>query len=267
MAKSSKSFFNSESGNAVVVAFDYGITGAVHQEAKNPRATMEKFMAGEPEGVLLSPILIHRFADVFEKYPTVAPIASLDSIVRNPNLTGPVQLFDFDTAIRMGARGVKSLLILGQTDGILLLQNMQRASHLADLAFKQGVPLMLEVVFWGPQIPPEKQNDPDLIYSGCRLGLELGADSIKTTYTGDAKSFKDITSSLPIPILILGGSKSPNTENVFQSVMDAMDAGARGVVFGRNIYQHESPEGMVKALKALVHNGISAGEAIRITKT
>jgi DhnA family fructose-bisphosphate aldolase class Ia len=41
-----------------------------------------------------------------------------------------------------------------------------------------------------------------------------------------------------------------------------MDSGAKGVAFGRNVFQHENPAAMVLALKELVHNGVSVKEAI-----
>ena len=93
------------------------------------------------------------------------------------------------------------------------------------------------------------------------MAFECGADVIKTTYTGDPKSFKEITSSIPIPIIVLGGAKG-ELQNIFQGVRDAMDSGAKGVAFGRNVFQHENPPVMVNALKELVHNGASVKEAL-----
>jgi fructose-bisphosphate aldolase/2-amino-3,7-dideoxy-D-threo-hept-6-ulosonate synthase len=93
------------------------------------------------------------------------------------------------------------------------------------------------------------------------MALECGADVIKTTYTGDPKSFKEVLANVPIPVIILGGAAG-ELATVFQGVRDAMDAGAAGVAFGRNVFQSENPTVMVNALKELVHNGATVKEAI-----
>jgi len=251
----SDNILDSKSGNAACVAFDHGIDGSALPGSRNPRAAVERFIVAQPDAVLMSPPLLHVCADLFEKYPAVTPIASLGFTV---------QFFDFDFAVQMGAKAIKNLLILGQP-GNGTFENMRSTAHLASQARKKGIPFMVEAVLWGSEIPEEKRNDPELIYKACRMALECGADLVKTTYTGDANSFKDITSSLPIPILILGGAKGDLVDK-FQVVREAMDVGARGVVFGRNVFQHKSPSKVVEALKGLVHNGITAGEAIEKTK-
>ncbi len=247
------------------MAFDYGMNGTVHQEAKNPGAAMEKFMSARPDGVLSSPTLIRRYADLFEKYDSVTPIATLDAFTRTPALYGPMQVFNLDYAIEAGAKAIKCFVISGQSESRLLLENFRYVADVGEQAHKKGVPFIIEAVNWGAEIPDEKKNDPEELHKVCRFALELGADIIKTEYTGDAESFKEIASCLPVPVLILGGSKG-KLEDVFQKVKEAVDSGARGVVFGRNIYKAESPVRMVAALKALVHDGITAAEAIAIIR-
>lgn len=257
--------FDSKSGKAVLVAFDYGMNGTVHQEAKNPGETMAKFMSAQPDGVLSSPILIQRNADLFTKFPSVTPVATLDVFTRTPALYGPMQVYDFDYAIRLGARAIKCFIISGQSESRVLLENFRYVARVGEQTHKQGVPFIIEAVNWGPEIPDARKTDPEEIHKVCRFALELGADIIKTEYTGDPVSFKEIADCLPIPIMILGGSKG-ELEEVFAKVKEATGAGARGVVFGRNIYKAKDPARMVEALKALVHNGVAISDAIQIMK-
>jgi len=261
----SSGIFDGKSGRAVMVAFDYGMNGTVHQEAKNPGAAMERFMSAQPDGVLSSPTLIRRYADLFKKYSSVTPVATLDAFTRIPSLYGPMQVFSLDYAVQSGAEAIKCFIIGGQSESGMLLENFRYVASLGEQAHKKNVTFLIEAVNWGAEIPDEKKDDPEELHKVCRFALELGADIIKTEYTGDAKSFHEIASCLPIPVLILGGSKG-KLEDVFQKVREAVDAGARGVVFGRNIYKAESPARMVEALKALVHDGIAAAEAVEITK-
>jgi len=258
MVKSKNSLFN-DSGKSVIVAFDHGIAGLEYKS--NPRASVEKFIGSRPDGILMSPPLIKLCADLFAKYPEIVPIATVVTIYSIPNFSAPVQVSDFEFAIDMGARAIKNLLILGQADSKDMTENMKNTCYLASLARKKGIPFMVEAVGWGPLIPIDKQNDPEIIGKVCRMAFECGADIIKTGYTGDPKSFKEVVNSVPVPIIVLGGAKG-ELQNTFQGVRDAIDCGAKGVAFGRNVYQHENPPLMVSVLKELVYNGASVEKAL-----
>jgi DhnA family fructose-bisphosphate aldolase class Ia len=241
---------------------DHGLASLVFEEFKNPRATLAKVLEGGPDGVLISPMLISQFADLFNQYPTVRAIATLDAVIL-PELCGPIQVFDLDFAVRMGAKAVKSLLVFGQSDPMAYLENVRRVGNLAQQARDRNIPFIVECVLWGPKIPQEKRNDPELTNLACRVAFELGAYLIKTEYTGDEKSFRDITANYPIPILVLGGSKT-GLKVLFQRIKGAMNAGARGVVIGRNVFQQESPAKLVRALNCLVNDNGSIKEALKI---
>lgn len=255
---------NNRSGNVNIVAMDHGLASFVFPEFKNPGVTLEKVLEGRPDGVLVSPMLIYHFANLFEQYPMVKPIATLDAVII-PELSGPTPVFSLDYAIKAGAKAVKSLLVFGQSDPAKYLDNMRYVAHLAEQARQSKIPFMVEAVLWGPEIPPQEKNDPELINRACRVAFELGADLIKTEYTGDEKSFRDITSNYPIPILVLGGSKI-DLNDLFQRVKEAMRAGARGVVIGRNVFQQESPAKLVRALNGIVHEDVSVNQALEIVK-
>ncbi|MCP8313594.1 MAG: 3-hydroxy-5-phosphonooxypentane-2,4-dione thiolase LsrF, partial [archaeon] len=49
--------------------------------------------------------------------------------------------------------------------------------------------------------------------------------------------------------------------DVFQLVHDALETGAIGVDMGRNIWQHDYPIAMIKAIRAIVHEGATTKEA------
>jgi DhnA family fructose-bisphosphate aldolase class Ia len=97
--------------------------------------------------------------------------------------------------------------------------------------------------------------------SACRLGFEHGAHVLKTYATGSAESFRRVIASCPAPVLIAGGPKMDSERAMLQVVRDTLDAGGRGVVFGRNIWQSPQPAKMVKALRHLIHEGGTVEEA------
>ena len=85
-----------------------------------------------------------------------------------------------------------------------------------------------------------------------RIMAELGADMVKTFYTGE--SFATVTAGTPIPILALGAKKTKFEKDALRLAASAVRDGARGVVFGRNVVQAREPERFLDALKEVVKN-------------
>jgi putative autoinducer-2 (AI-2) aldolase len=102
----------------------------------------------------------------------------------------------------------------------------------------------------------------DVRYLGlaCRIAAELGAHVVKTYYCED---FEQLIESCPIPVIIAGGKKTPEME-ALELTHNAVTRGAVGVDMGRNIFQSDSPVGMIRAVRAIVHENVSVKEAFRI---
>jgi DhnA family fructose-bisphosphate aldolase class Ia len=95
--------------------------------------------------------------------------------------------------------------------------------------------------------------------SAARIAFEHGADLVKSYYT---ENFREVTDNCPVPVLIAGGPRMETAEETLQVVSDATQAGAAGVVFGRNIWQSGDTRGMIRALNAIIHEGRPAAEAL-----
>jgi fructose-bisphosphate aldolase, class I len=63
-----------------------------------------------------------------------------------------------------------------------------------------------------------------------------------------------------VPVLVRGGGRAPDQE-ILERTEALIQQGAAGIVYGRNVIQHQNPAGMTKALMAIVHEGAAAGEA------
>ena len=87
---------------------------------------------------------------------------------------------------------------------------------------------------------------------------------IKTFYTDER--FDEITSSVPLPIFILGSKKLPREIDALKLVEDANKKGARGIAFGRNIFQAKDPNKMIDVFQAIIKKGASADEALELLK-
>ena len=95
----------------------------------------------------------------------------------------------------------------------------------------------------------------------ARVAFEIGCDVGKTTWTGDEDSFARVTRAAPIPLLVAGGAKT-NTREMLTMVEKAMNNGAAGVCMGRQVFAHEQPSAVARALVLIVHQNLSADHAM-----
>jgi len=101
-----------------------------------------------------------------------------------------------------------------------------------------GHPLLAMMYPRGPKI--KDPCDVKVVKHAVRIAAELGVDIIKTNYTGDAKSFKEVVDgAMGVPVVIAGGAKGSDMETL-EMVEGAIKAGAAGVAMGRNAFQHKS---------------------------
>jgi DhnA family fructose-bisphosphate aldolase class Ia len=89
----------------------------------------------------------------------------------------------------------------------------------------------------------------------------MGADIVKTYYCED---FEKVTSKCPVPIVIAGGPKFDTIKEALEITYNAMCQGAAGVDMGRNIWQSEQPEAMIKAIHAIVKKNYNVKEALEL---
>jgi fructose-bisphosphate aldolase/2-amino-3,7-dideoxy-D-threo-hept-6-ulosonate synthase len=124
-----------------------------------------------------------------------------------------------------------------------------------------GMPLLAMMYARGPKIKDE--TAVEAVKLAARVGAELGADIVKTTYTGDPDSFREVVEGCPVPVVIAGGSKLNDLETL-NMIEGAMKAGAAGLSVGRNVFQHEHPDRLVRAACAIVHESKTTEEAMEL---
>jgi DhnA family fructose-bisphosphate aldolase class Ia len=239
---------------------------------EDPRATLSKVLEGCPDGVLITPNFARRFQGILSSIPDLKLIIRVDFFATStvPGETGTeIQclLSDVEEAMRVGADGIAAFLIFGREDPRDFSANIGYIAALSKETHRCGIPLVIETVFWGRRtsvVAPEREAE--LLEAACRIAFEIGADVIKAPYPRDRTWFSRITKNSPIPILVLGGPRMDTAREALEMVRDALEGGAQGVIFGRNIWQHKSPDKMVKAIKAIVHRGSSVDDALELLK-
>jgi len=148
-------------------------------------------------------------------------------------------------ALRLGADSVKVLAGSGDRSQWTALQRY------ALVCERWGMPFQAEVIPGGFDQP--EKHTPQNIASVCRQAAEMGADYVKTFYTGDPESMRRVVDGATVPVVILGGDRAPDEESLLRQVRDALSAGVSGVAFGRNIWSHADPAGITRRLVAVVH--------------
>jgi putative autoinducer-2 (AI-2) aldolase len=103
-------------------------------------------------------------------------------------------------------------------------------------------------------------RDARYLSLACRICAELGAHFVKTYYCED---FEEVVANTPVPVVIAGGKKLPERDAI-DLAGKAIRAGAKGVDMGRNIFQSDCPVGMIRAVRAVVHDGAEVEEAFEL---
>jgi fructose-bisphosphate aldolase/2-amino-3,7-dideoxy-D-threo-hept-6-ulosonate synthase len=178
-----------------------------------------------------------------------------------PDPNNKVQVCSVEECIKMGADAVSVHINIGSETEADQLSILGSVSERCDL---WGMPLVAMMYPRGKSIV--NPNDVEVVAHAARAGAELGADIIKTNYTGDPETFRRVVEGCPVPVVIAGGPKTETDMEFLQMIEGAIKAGGRGVSIGRNVFQHEDPVKMTVAIAAIVNQGKTAAEAAESLK-
>ncbi|MDA4846639.1 class I fructose-bisphosphate aldolase [Hoeflea poritis] len=169
-------------------------------------------------------------------------------------------------ALEMDAAAVVVNLFMLPDEPDLFRQCVENISRVREACHRYGMPLMIEPLV---MLPNEQRGgyqvdgDAEKIVTLVRLASEMGADIIKADPTENPEDFHKVVETARVPVLVRGGGKE-DLRNVFNKSAALMAQGASGMVYGRNIYQHDNPRAVVAALMAMIHKGASGEEAWEI---
>jgi len=252
---------NRDTGRTVVVPMDHGTTIGPIRGLENMRDTVSKVVSGGANAILMHKGMVqagHRGGG--RDIGLIVHLSAGTSLSPDPNAKVPV--CTVEEAIKLGADAVSIHVNVGaSTDGAML----EDFGATSQACMYWGMPLLAMVYTRGPKI--ESEFDVKYVKHAARLGAELGADIVKVNYTGSPESFQEAVKGCPVPVVIAGGEKVETDEELLQVVAGAMKAGGAGVSIGRNAFQHADPEGMVRAISMMVHEGASAEEARRFLES
>ena len=250
---------NRNTGKTVIVPMDHGVSVGPIKGLIDMSKTVDQVAEGGANAVI-GHIGLPRYGH--RRYgKDIGLILHLSaSSTLSPKPNRKVLVNTVENAMRMGADGVSIHINIGDDYESEMLHDFGKVA--VECSY-WGMPLIAMMYPRGVKIEDEKDVGPVKI--AARIGAELGADFVKTVYTGDPESFAEVVEGCPAPILIAGGSKS-GTEEMFQSIEGAMKAGAKGLSIGRNVFQHDNPSLFVRAACAIVHDNKTAAEAMEMLR-
>ncbi len=166
-------------------------------------------------------------------------------------------------ALEMDAACVVVNLFMLPDEPEMFRQCVENISRVRAACHRYGMPLMIEPLV---MLPNELRGgyqvdgDAEKIVTLVRLAAEMGADIIKADPTSDPNEFHRVVEAARVPVLVRGGGKE-DLKTVLRKSAALLAQGAKGMVYGRNIYQHENPGAVVRALMAMIHDGADGDAA------
>lgn len=243
-------------GKMLCIPMDHGVSIGPVRGLDTIYSTIELVAEGGA-----SAILVHKgILKALHNPPNTGVIMHLSASTDiGPSPNRKVLIASVEEAIRLGADAVSVHINVGCRDEPEMLQNL---GMVADECDRWGMPLVAMMYPRGENI--KNPYDPDIVAHVARIGAEAGADIVKTVYTGSPDTFSRVVRGCPVPVVIAGGPKVNSDREVLLMAKGALDAGAMGVTFGRNVFQHSDPRGITKALSRLVFDGVDVDEALKV---
>ena len=252
-----------ESGRCIDVAVDHGFFGqaGLLLGIEDMAAAIDVLVDAGPDAIQLAPGQAPLLQE--RRGPKPALVLRID-VTNAYEPEPPAQAFSvlvddaIGLAVRLDAACVCVNLLDAPGQGELRRQCIANVAAARAACERAGMPLMVEPLVLDPAEGGYADvGDTDRVVALVRQAAELGADLIKAHPTDDLADFARVVTVAGVPVLPRGGGRVDDAE-VLERTHALIAAGAAGIVYGRNVIQHENPRAMVRALRAIVHEGASA---------
>jgi fructose-bisphosphate aldolase/2-amino-3,7-dideoxy-D-threo-hept-6-ulosonate synthase len=244
-------------GKALIVAMDHGVSSGPVAGLEDIRKAVANVAKGGATGVVLHKGLVSFAKDYFdERLALILHLSASSSLSTRPNRK--VLVTRVEEAISFGADAVSVHVNIGGEDDEGMLQDLGATASSCD---RFGMPLLAMMYPRGSNI--KNPYDVDVVKHVARVGAELGADVVKTLYTGTPETFKEVVRGCPVPVVVAGGPKLDSERAALEMVEGAMAGGAAGVSMGRNIFQARDPISTTRAIARIIFDGASIDEVYR----
>ncbi len=256
--KNLSQFFQSD-GRTVILPIDHG-TAIPVAGLESPSAFIEK-MNPFVDGYVVNLGVAVSAMDVLENKGICLRTDSYKPRYGENMDEGSYRIFGADEACSIGANAMMNMLYLHHSNEAGICRE---AAELIGESLETDIPVILESLPFG--IGRSDDYTVENIAFAVRAAAEIGADVVKTAFPtgGSVDDFKSIIDACFVPVIVLGGAALGDDETLLTTVKNSIDAGAKGIAIGRNVWQHPQPTKIASALRAIVHEEESVACALKI---
>ena len=248
--------FDRNTGNTIIIPMDHGVGAGPIKGLTDLPSTVNKVAEGGANAVLGHmglPKYGHR--GYGRDVGLIIHLSASTALGPDPN--HKVLVTTVEEAIKVGADAVSVHINVGAEDEAEMLQGLGFVAKKCD---EWGMPLLAMMYPRGTKVTSE--HDVEYVKHAARVGAELGADIVKTNYTGDIDTFREVVKGCPVPVVIAGGPQMDTDRDILQMVYDSLEAGGKGVAMGRNVFQSDDPTTLVANISKIAHQGMTPDEAL-----
>lgn len=238
-------------GRAHFLPVDHGYFQGPTTKLEEPGKTIKPLLP-HVDALMLTRGILRSCVDPEKKKPFILRVSGGTSMARKDELDQEGITTSVKEAVRLNASAVSMSIFVGSESEHETLLNL---SDLVNECEEYGIPVMA-VTAVGAEL---EKRDARYLALASRIAAEHGARVVKTYYCEE--NFEEVVRGCPVPIVIAGGPKVDSEFEVFSWVYDAIQKGAVGVNLGRNVWQHEHPVAMAKAVHAIIHEDAEPEEA------
>lgn len=241
-------------GKGVVVPLDDSLTSSNNKGLRDLEKKVGDIEKANPNGILC----YYGTASLVSNLD-IPLIVNLTASTVQANHTKKVLVSTVRQAVAIDAAAVAVHINISSKYESEMLANLATVAEECNM---YGMPLLAITYPRKEQISSDdnylelKERRPDeytkLVAHCTRIAFELGADIIKTQYTGDSDSFAEVVSAAGgKPVLIAGGELCEE-QKLYEMVNGAMKAGAAGVSIGRNIFNRDNASEIIRNIQKIV---------------
>ena len=248
--------FNPRSGRFLGITMDHTIPHGVLPGLERIGQKLGEVVEGKPDAVTLQKGIAEKcFGPFAGRVGLIVKCTSYSPYHK----TKDVPVAEVEEVVRLGATAAAvGCFVCGTFQD----QQLEQLGRYAREARRFGMPLVAHIYPRGEHLKPDEYHEWKHVAYAVRCGSELGVDVIKTLYTGSAESFSRVVEASTVPVVVAGGVSEDGDVGLFlRQTQEALEAGAKGVAYGRRVWQSAHPALLIEALRQVLHEGIPADEA------
>lgn len=250
-----------EAGTCLICALDHGMTSPTFlPPLADTAARLREAIRGGANVIMMSAGFARQAVAEYRR--DVAWAMMLTASATGSSI--PNQIVHIGSVEEAAASGADAVVVFVALTGPEETRMLEYVARVGEACERWGMPFIAEAEYPTTYKAVEELQGEygfDYLIRNARLCAELGADLIKSNWPGDARGFEKIVQATRLPTVLAGGPQISDAE-LLRRMEAAMQAGGLGCSVGRNIFAHEHPEAMTRALSRVIREGWSAKQAL-----